>query len=440
MMRLGTASRIALATLASASLGGIGAVIASGAMVFELGRSRLPENLPQPKDSVHRVCLEDPDSFELMHGFFETWGYDAVRLASQNPRAPALPQGFPVPQVGRFEPHHRAWTGVRVAIRTAESGPCSLLVLAWRPAAQRRPWFVLGFGALTFFGLAALGGGCAVWVVRPFLRRVRRLRESASRVGSQGYRSARSDRGDDLDAIGEALDQAHCTIQTNAARLEARHVALEEHLQALAHDVRTPLASLSLNLEALEAEGRAGESALRKAVQDVQFLHALAENLAIEARWRDGRPSESVRVDLRDVVRRVTERYVALSRRMGGQVDASIADHPIPAACDPILVEQALGNLVHNALDHGGPRVTVTMVLDEAPGGFELRVVDDGPGVPREVQEAFRADADRMPSENGSGRGLAIARKAVELQGWSMDIRVDPEGTDVAIRSAASMT
>lgn len=59
---------------------------------------------------------------------------------------------------------------------------------------------------------------------------------------------------------------------------------------------------------------------------------------------------------------------------------------------------------------------------------------------PERCRRRFVQTQIGCPSEPGSGRGLAIARKAVELQGSSMDIRVDPEGTDVAIRSAASMT
>ena len=90
------------------------------------------------------------------------------------------------------------------------------------------------------------------------------------------------------------------------------------------------------------------------------------------------------------------------------------------------LLEQALGNLVHNGLRHGRQGGNVTVHLKEAgAGAFELRVLDDGPGLSAEQlarlgQRRWRSEEARQRRPEGRGLGAAIARDVFERHGWSL--------------------
>jgi signal transduction histidine kinase len=100
----------------------------------------------------------------------------------------------------------------------------------------------------------------------------------------------------------------------------------------------------------------------------------------------------------------------------------------------PLAVKRALGNLVDNAVKHGGAaRVT----LEEAPGAVTVRVEDDGPGIPEVALEAVfepfhRLDASRNRGTGGTGLGLAIVRQVVVGHGGTVRLANRPEGGLVA--------
>ena len=106
---------------------------------------------------------------------------------------------------------------------------------------------------------------------------------------------------------------------------------------------------------------------------------------------------------------------------------------------DALRVEQALGNLVDNALRYGGG--PVDLVAREGAGGLELAVRDHGPGFPPEfLEHAFerfsRADSGR--STGGAGLGLAIAQAVAVAHGGAATARnVDGNGAEVVLTSAA---
>lgn len=432
----GTARRIALAVLAAAVVGGSGAAVASLSVYRSLGREELPKRLPRRDGIEHRLCLLAPREFRVITALYELGAYDAATLVPDSPGARPLPADMVTPDVGGTVVLEESWAGAAFATRLAASGPCSLMVLRW-PGGLMPTGFMARFALFASAALVLLGVGLTAWVVLPFLGAVARVRVAAAGVGSPRYRSARERRFDDLDAISAALDFAHAEIVEAKALLEARHAALEDHLRAVAHDVRTPLASLSLTLESLDGlPVDARREAVGRALDDVVFLGGLAENLALEARFRERHGPERARTDLVELVRRVVTRFRALSRRMGGRVQASLGDAPLVVACDPVMIEQALSNLVHNALVHGGPQVTVTVALDPAGGGgATLRVVDDGPGFSAAAAEAFRAGAPSVPTPTGHGRGLVIVSTAVALHGWRVTLETSAEGSAVSIEA-----
>jgi len=186
------------------------------------------------------------------------------------------------------------------------------------------------------------------------------------------------------------------------------------------HELRTPLAILKTEIELAGREGRSAEelrAALGSAGEEVDRLSRLAEDLLVLARSDQGQlPLRREPVDLRVLLDRVRERFARQAMKAGRElvVDAAAAG----ANLDPLRLEQALGNLVDNALRHGAGEVRLSARRNGERAEFE--VSDEGPGFPPEFRgrafERFtRADEGRTGA--GAGLGLAIARTIAEAHG-----------------------
>jgi signal transduction histidine kinase len=118
-----------------------------------------------------------------------------------------------------------------------------------------------------------------------------------------------------------------------------------------------------------------------------------------------------------------------------------VPEAPLWVEGDVTLVEQAVSNLVHNAVRHNRGGGHVAVVLDEeGASGFRLRVSDDGPGVPpdqigRLGERRFRTDEARGRHPEGLGIGLSIALGVAERHGFSLSFAAnDPAGLRAELR------
>ena len=108
------------------------------------------------------------------------------------------------------------------------------------------------------------------------------------------------------------------------------------------------------------------------------------------------------------------------------------------------LVEQALGNVVHNAIRHNRAGGHAAVTLDADGGAFVVRVRDDGPGVDDDelgklTDRAWRSTGARTRSPDGLGLGLTITRRVCDRHGWSLGLRrVDGGGLEAEIRGPTS--
>jgi len=396
-------------------------------------------------------CEEDPARWSAggprgPHVF----AYDARTGASHNPEAPPLDRdllarlGETIEAPVAAEVSGNLLVGV-VVMRGAADGPCAILQATWTnqapdPAVTWATWI----GVLV---AAAAGAGLGfIFVVRPLAHRVRRLHTAAERVGEAGvYEPARQQRGDELDKVAAALDRAHGRIRADAARLEQRRRDLQRHLADVAHDLRTPLASLQLAIEqaADTADGQARAELLSGALRDCVYVAGLTNNLRLASQLEEGWDpfSADAQVDLKDVVERVVARVGILGRRRGVELGCAVPDEAVMVRCDATACEQAIGNVVENAVFYGDRGGHVAVVLEEdGEGGFVLTVVDDGPGVPptalpRLGERTFRSDEARRRDPRGHGLGLAITSEVCARCGWELCFEgEEPRGLRVTIR------
>jgi two-component system sensor histidine kinase BaeS len=116
----------------------------------------------------------------------------------------------------------------------------------------------------------------------------------------------------------------------------------------------------------------------------------------------------------------------SVSRRLDVAIAFVVPDAPVFVAADITLLEQAVSNVVYNAVRHNSAGGHVAVVLDAATTDrFSLRVIDDGPGVPADElaqlsERGFRGGAARTRSPEGLGLGLDITSRVAGLRGFEL--------------------
>ncbi len=285
-------------------------------------------------------------------------------------------------------------------------------------------------GAPVALVIAALAGYA---LARRALRPVDRMRQQAELIepGSSD-RLSLPEANDELRRLGLTLNSM-LGRQSEALERERAFVA------DASHELRTPLSVLRAELELTELEGGSPESlrsAIRAALGEVDRLARLSDDLLLIATADHGRiPIHRERVSGADLLERVADR---LRRAANEQSRAIEVAHQGEAECfvDPLRVEQALGNLVDNALRYGAG--TVSLRASSARGGLTVVVDDEGAGFPAEIaphafERLTRAPAAR--STDGAGLGLSIVRAIAEAHGGEAVIEA---GARVRLRFAAA--
>jgi two-component system OmpR family sensor kinase len=259
------------------------------------------------------------------------------------------------------------------------------------------------------------------------LRPVERMRRRAEEISSDapGARLPLPPARDEIRRLGETLNDMLGRLEAGLAR-ERRFVA------DASHELRTPLALLRAELELASRRPRSREeleAALRSAREEVERLVRLAEDLLVLARAEDGRlPLAHEHHLVREVLDAVAGRYDSRATAAGRSIEVDAASDMVLGG-DRLRLEQALGNLVDNALRHGSGTIRLQAV--EEAGVLELRISDEGAGFPPEfLPHAFerfsRADVARAGS--GAGLGLAIVDTIARAHGGSATATNGPQG------------
>lgn len=409
--------------------GAVATTVLALLMVMFTVSTVLESQVPQGtvfSDAALRSCLADPEAWSS-----QAFGHHRLAAHAQ------APPGVPALGVGQsyhdFERPH-----VTVVYHAADTGPCAWLVLHSGPPEEMAGILPTALALATFLAVLVVGGTTYTFTVMPLMRRIGRIREAAVGVGSERYASSNDAIGDALADIAGVLDGSHERILADRAELVRRHQALERYMAELAHDLRTPLGSLLLALQEVDATTPGGVlPPVRRAMQDAAYVSTLVENLHQATRLRHGLDPLEGQVDLGEVVRNLEVRFRALGRVEGVAVAASVPEGPVLVRCTPALAERAIGNLVHNGITHGGANVAV--LLSVHGDTFELVVLDDGEGLPEPIRVdlAQRTFIDDPARGRGHGLGIAITNEVVQRAGWRVAYdRADEGGLRVIIEGA----
>ncbi|MEW6454795.1 MAG: sensor histidine kinase KdpD [Pseudomonadota bacterium] len=239
-----------------------------------------------------------------------------------------------------------------------------------------------------------------------------------------------------LDTLSEqtaaALDRASLTREMVSARTATETERVRNTLLAsISHDFRTPLSSI---LGAATSLIDYGDKLDRPATKDLlgqikieaEDLDGMVRNLLAIARIDSG--ALELRLDWLDL-REIADRVVSAARRRGSKQSFEVslpADLPLVRA-DATLAEQAIGNIVANAVAHTPAGTRVAISADVAPTQVSIHVSDEGPGIapealPRIFDKFVKAQgaASSADGGEGTGLGLAIAKGIMEAHGGSI--------------------
>lgn len=217
-----------------------------------------------------------------------------------------------------------------------------------------------------------------------------------------------------VDTGAAALARARLAAAKSEAEARARTEDLRNALlSSISHDLRTPLASILASATSLRAYGESFDAATRADLaatvqEEAERLDASVANLLSMTRLEAG--ALSIRMepfDVPEVIARTLER-----RRLSGRVGVDV-ERDAAALGDPLLFEQALGNVVDNAARYAGDTAGMAVVVCQVADQVCVSVIDEGPGVAEEERERIFEKFYRgrqAPRAPGTGLGLSIVR------------------------------
>jgi two-component system OmpR family sensor kinase len=270
------------------------------------------------------------------------------------------------------------------------------------------------------------------------LRPVEAMRRRAGEVSlaHDGERLPLPAAHDEVRRLGETLNEMLDRLR-RSFESERRFVA------DASHELRTPVAVIRAELDAALRAGGHDEQvreALVAALEECDHLAQLAEDLLVVARAAEGElPMRRETVEVGPLLEGVRARFGDRAREHGRGLRVDGGDG-LRLEADEFRLRQALGNLVDNALRHGGGEIVLRARRGATDGAVELEVADHGPGfAPDLASRAFErfARGDVARTRGGTGLGLAIVRAIAEAHGGRAEI-VDPTTVRLSLPSGTS--
>ena len=292
----------------------------------------------------------------------------------------------------------------------------------------------LTWATLVVVAVAVIGG---VIIAAKVQRRLDGIANAMSAVshGELDVRVPLQGKGDDIDIVSgqvnEALDRLSALMET------MRQVSAD-----IAHELKTPLNRLKMQIESAVAREERGDryaATLSEALDEADRINATFEALLrisqIEAGARKTRFRE---VDLTDVMVAVSEIYADVAEDNRQFLIANIdISRPCPVFGDRELLTQMFVNLVENSIRHCPAGTTIEMGLIVGRQHATATVADDGPGIPAEERDKvfrrlYRLDKSRTTA--GSGLGLSLVRAIADLHGGSATMEDNLPGLRAEVR------
>ena len=305
---------------------------------------------------------------------------------------------------------------------TGPSGPITVYTAASLEAADQTLLSVIIALAVGYPALLAIVALSARTAIGRTLGPVEAMRAEVADIGEHDLHRRVPEPG-----TGDEIDRLADTMNTMLARLDASARRQRRFVADASHELRSPIASLRTVLEVASThpETASLEATVDDALADTHRLEELVVDLLTLARLDgEARAAAAGPIDLAAVCRTV------LAGHPERTTDTYFPDTAMVIA-DELSVRRAVTNLVDNAVRHAESRSSVS--IEQIGGYFELRVDDDGDGVPvadrvRIFERFTRLDGARARDQGGTGLGLAIVAELARSLGGAVAATDSPLG------------
>ena len=289
-----------------------------------------------------------------------------------------------------------------------------------------RLWFFLGAGVIGGTVLALLAG---LAVADRAMRPIKSLTNLARQITSTRDPSKRIPEPVADDEVGELARTMDGMLQALDEARSEREQSLERQREFVAdasHELRTPLTSIHANLELLQAEGVGSEDdrqAVDSALSSTKRMSGLVSDLLLLARADAGRRAATKGLDLAAIAAGALEEVQPLA---GTSRIESRLEGQLPLEGNPDELHRLVRNLLENAIRHTPEKTTVELTARRDGDEALLEVLDDGPGIPADMEDDVfdRFVRGEGPADTaaggGSGLGLAIVRAVAEAHGGTV--------------------
>ncbi|AGP30135.1 sensor histidine kinase [Corynebacterium terpenotabidum] len=236
------------------------------------------------------------------------------------------------------------------------------------------------------------------------------------------------------------IQGAFIAVNTSERQAREAEASMRRFIGDASHELRTPLTSVRGYADLYKSGATTdADMVVDRISSEAGRMSLLVEDLLTLVRMDEGRPLRTDPVDLMDLSVAAVDN--ARAGFPGREVRLVNETRSIPVTIgDANRLHQIIGNLMTNALRHGGEDARVTLKLTQSEPGAEtpmvgVDVIDDGVGIPAEdlphlFERFYRADVSRARSSGGSGLGLSIVKSLVEAHGGTITVESAPgEGT-----------
>jgi signal transduction histidine kinase len=307
-------------------------------------------------------------------------------------------------------------------------------------------------GTLVLFAVTAVA---ALVIFAPARNRLRALEQAAERLGAGQLRTRAPAQGrDEIARVAAAFNHMAADLEERTDALQLSDRLRRQMLADISHELRTPLTTMRGYLDTLDMPDIVLDEDKRRRYVDTARretirLERIVADLLELARFENGVAAIQPRVIsiervLTGIARRFERNAAAANVTIRTRIDSSVDQ----IVADPDRLDQALSNLVANALRHTPSQGTIDLeatAVDDAsaersllPARCQLSVIDSGSGIaPEHVEQVFerfyKVDSSRTSGTAGSGLGLSIAKAIVERHGGTITVTSRPGRTAFAI-------
>ena len=285
----------------------------------------------------------------------------------------------------------------------------------------------------------------ALVVFNPARRRLAALEDAAQRLGG-GDLSARAPHagGDEIARVAAAFNRMASELETRDAALRTSDALRRQMMADVSHELKTPLTAMRGYIEtlrmpdvALDAERR--DRYFETIDRETRRLERIVKDLLDLARYEHGGVVLQRRLfDIGRLFENVAGRHEREAHKKAVAIRIQVDPQADQVVGDPDRIEQAIENLVANALRHTPSGGSVTLNAAQADGKATLSVSDSGGGIapehlPHVFERFYKVDASRAAESTGSGLGLSITKAIIERHGGTISVTSQPGRTTFAI-------